>query len=99
MAHLALLLSPMPLGGGCSMRCSARAYLTHPPSLPPSFLPVCLAVNGRRKTVGVKNLGADEVRKCVEQLRTETGVKLAKVKNNIKTETPSTQGNWHPFMR
>jgi len=56
-------------------------------------------VNGRRKTVGVKNLEMAEVQQHVEQLRTESGMKLAKVKSNIKTDNPSTQGNWHPFMR
>ena len=56
------------------------------------------AVNGRSQVVCARNFTVAEVQRHVDLLRTSSGRKPEKLKKNWKTDNPSIQGTWHPFM-
>jgi len=56
------------------------------------------AVNGRSQIVSTKNLSVEDTQKHLDNLRTSTGRKPERLKKPWKTDQPSIQGNWHPFM-
>lgn len=55
-------------------------------------------MNGYREVLFLSDKQPSEICKWTEHLRTRSGVQIVKMINNIHTETPSTQGIWHPFM-
>ncbi len=55
-------------------------------------------VTGYTRTQDVKNETAAGVRKFVERLRDEPGVKTTKDVKTQRTRSASIQGNWHPFL-
>ncbi|KAK0044547.1 39S ribosomal protein L43 mitochondrial [Biomphalaria pfeifferi] len=55
-------------------------------------------LNGYREVLFMSDKQPSEICKWTEHLRTRSGVQIVKMINNIHTETPSTQGIWHPFM-
>ena len=57
-----------------------------------------LAVNGRSQVVCARNFTVEEVQRHIDLLRTSSGRKPEKLKKNWKTDNPSIQGTWHPFM-
>ncbi|XP_065893573.1 large ribosomal subunit protein mL43-like [Dysidea avara] len=66
----------------------------------PGFHPRLVAefLNGRSQIVSTKNFSVEDTQKHLNLLRTSTGRKPEKLKKPWKTDSPSIQGNWHPFM-
>ncbi|GFS03909.1 39S ribosomal protein L43, mitochondrial-like [Elysia marginata] len=63
-----------------------------PPSIVAEFL------NGRRETMEMIDKEPGEICKWAEHMRGRSGVQIVNMIRNNHTETPSTQGIWHPFM-
>ncbi|KAH9513375.1 39S ribosomal protein L43, mitochondrial [Bulinus truncatus] len=55
-------------------------------------------LNGGREVLHMAKKEPEEICKWTEHLRTRSGVQIVKMINDIHTDTPSTQGIWHPFM-
>ncbi|KAK7111098.1 large ribosomal subunit protein mL43-like [Littorina saxatilis] len=55
-------------------------------------------LNGRQERVSTKDMPADEVCKWLEHLRTRSGAQIVNLRKEWLTNTPSTQGVWHPFL-
>ncbi|CAL1533690.1 unnamed protein product [Lymnaea stagnalis] len=71
-------------------------YLQPRRNRPPSI--VAEYLNGGREVLLMSGKEPGEICKWTEHLRTRSGIQIVKMINNIHTETPSTQGIWHPFM-
>ncbi|KAK3733739.1 hypothetical protein RRG08_026854 [Elysia crispata] len=63
-----------------------------PPSIVAEFL------NGRREMMEMIDKEPEEICKWTEHMRGRSGVQIVNMIRNNHTETPSTQGIWHPFM-
>ncbi|GFN75368.1 39S ribosomal protein l43, mitochondrial-like [Plakobranchus ocellatus] len=63
-----------------------------PPSIVAEFL------NGRRESMEMMRKEPQEICKWAEYMRGRSGVQIVNMIHNNHTETPSTQGIWHPFM-
>ena len=55
-------------------------------------------MNGRRETKNLNKRKPDEICQWVEHFRTRSGVQIVETMKFHHTDTPSTQGIWHPFM-
>lgn len=55
-------------------------------------------MNGRREAMEMSGKEVGEICKWTEHIRTRSGVQIVRLIKNIHTDTPSTQGIWHPFM-
>lgn len=55
-------------------------------------------MNGNSHVVSVPNMTVEEVGDHVSRLRTSSGVKTEKLKKYWRTDRPSIQGNWSPFL-
>ncbi|XP_005090362.1 39S ribosomal protein L43, mitochondrial [Aplysia californica] len=72
--------------------CYLQPRRHRPPSVVAEFL------NGRREVMLLSGKEVPEICKWVEHMRTRSGVQIVNMIQNNHTETPSTQGIWHPFM-
>ncbi|XP_059155388.1 large ribosomal subunit protein mL43-like [Physella acuta] len=55
-------------------------------------------LNGGKQILGMTSKLTPEICKWTEHLRTRSGVQIVRIIKNNHTDTPSTQGIWHPFM-
>lgn len=75
---------------------SIAIYVRERPSRHPRF--VAEYLNGRSQVVCARNFTVIELQRHIDLLRTSSGRKPEKLKKNWKTDNPSIQGTWHPFM-
>ncbi|XP_031555732.1 39S ribosomal protein L43, mitochondrial-like [Actinia tenebrosa] len=54
-------------------------------------------LNGNSKIIDIKNMEIEDIRKWLERLRGESGVKIEKIRKPWHTDNPSIQGTWTPF--
>eukprot|EP00053_Salpingoeca_punica_P003738 m.44933 g.44933 ORF g.44933 m.44933 type:complete len:154 (+) comp12385_c0_seq1:65-526(+) len=55
-------------------------------------------LNGRTRSVGLKNLPVEQIAEHLNNLRTSSGDKIQQIKKTTITKRPSLQGTWHPFL-
>ncbi len=55
-------------------------------------------VNGNVNSELLRNLSASEIEEKLSEMRSASGAPAKKFKNRTFTQTPSTQGNWNPFL-
>jgi hypothetical protein len=59
---------------------------------------VCALVNGYVSTVSLRNLFPGDIVAKLHELKDSNGAPIRKLKKMQYTRTPSSQGNWHPFL-
>lgn len=55
-------------------------------------------LNGRKCTVKTSKFDRSEIQKWIEYLRTRSGQPIVRHEQHNRTETPSIQGIWNPFV-
>ena len=54
-------------------------------------------MNGREKTICVRNLNTAQILGKLDLLRDSSGAKLRKVTHAVQSDNPSVRGIWSPF--
>jgi len=77
-----------------------RGHYGISPSFNPHYLILFISVNGKSKTICIKNLDPEEIEEYILDLRNQAGYKVTadRYKKSVISKHPSVQGEWHEKM-